>query len=78
MIPYDLNKIKNIPIALFVGADDRISTVTDNRILKDILENNQSLDFYNEYANTGHASFFISSSNNFINDILIKLKEYSS
>jgi len=77
MIPYDLTKIKNIPIALFVGSDDRLATPEDNRILKKTLEQQNVLNFYREYENTGHISFFVSKSNIFMNDVLQKIKEFS-
>ncbi len=79
MIPYDFGKAKNIiPIALFVGSHDRLATVADNRKLKVILEQNNLLNFYREYENTGHLSFFISSSNIFMDDVIQKVTEFSS
>jgi len=78
MIPYDFEKAAKIPIALFVGKNDRLATVEDNRNLKIILEKNNLLNFYQEYDNTGHISFFISKENNFINDVIKKVNEFSS
>ena len=78
MVPYDFTKAKNIPIALLVGMSDRLATVADNRNLKVILEKNNLLNFYREYENTGHLSFFISISNIFMDDIIRKVLEFSS
>lgn len=78
MVPYDFSKAPKIPISLLVGKDDRLATVADNRNLKMILEQHNLLDFYKEYENTGHLSFFISMTNVFIDDVLKKVDEYSS
>lgn len=78
MVPYDFTKAGKIPIALMVGMDDRLATVADNRNLKVILEENKLLNFYREYENTGHLSFFISISNIFMNDVIQKVQEFSS
>jgi len=78
MVPYDFSKAsKKIPIALLVGKDDRLATVTDNRNLKVILENNNILNFYKEYDNTGHLSFFFSISNITTKDAIAKIQEFS-
>lgn len=78
MIPYDLTKPKNIKISLLVGGEDELATTKDNRLFKDILNKNDLLDFYKEYELSGHLSFFISKSNDFMVDLIKKVKEYSS
>lgn len=78
MVPYDFSKAGKIPIALMVGMDDRLATVADNRNLKVILEKYNLLNFYREYENTGHLSFFISVSNIFMDDVVQKVIEFSS
>jgi len=79
MIPYDFSKAsKQIPIALFVGKDDRLASVADNRNLKVILENNKILNYYKEYDSTGHLSFFISISNTVTKDAIEKIREFSA
>lgn len=80
-IPYPLEKIKDIPICLFVGKDDRLATIADNRGLKEVLAKNGSITFYKEYDDMGHATFFLSKTNEHVNDmlpILEKLNENSS
>jgi gastric triacylglycerol lipase len=68
--PYALQNIKNIPISLFVGKNDLLASPEDNRVLKNILSKNGVLEFYKEYDNMGHCTFFISKENNHMNDLL--------
>lgn len=77
-VPYDFSKAAKIPVALFVGTEDRLATVADNRDLKVILEKNNLLNFHREYEKTGHCSFFLSLSNIFMDDLVQKVKEFSS
>jgi lysosomal acid lipase/cholesteryl ester hydrolase len=67
---YDLSLIKHFPIGLFVGENDKLATVEDNRKLKEILIKNNSLKFYKEYEDVGHITFFLSKKNLFMDDIL--------
>jgi pimeloyl-ACP methyl ester carboxylesterase len=76
--PYDLSKIKNLPISLFVGQNDLLATVSDNRVLKEILEKSNVLNFYKEYENMGHATFFLSKTNQHVNDAIPILEKFSS
>ncbi len=76
--PYDLTKIKGLPVGLFVGDDDLLASVGDNRDLKAILEENGSLEFYKEYEKMGHATFFLSKDNKHINDLLPILDKYNN
>jgi pimeloyl-ACP methyl ester carboxylesterase len=73
--PYDLSLIKGLPISLFVGKDDLLATVDDNRGLKTSLEANGVLHFYKEYENTGHLSFFISQTNEHVSDAISVLEK---
>jgi len=77
IISYDFSKAKEITIALFNVSDDRQATIADNRILKSVLDGNKLLSIYKEYENTGHASFFISSSNYFMEDVVMNFKKFS-
>jgi len=72
---YNLHNINGVPISLFVGKDDRLATVEDNRILKEILEKNGALKFYREYDDTGHCSFFISEHNSHIEDMVREIED---
>lgn len=74
---YPLEKISGIPISLFVGKDDELATVKDNRILKEILTKSDVLEFYKEYDGMGHLSFFLSVTNEHLNDMLPILDKYS-
>jgi len=73
-VPFPLENIKGLPITLLVGTDDRLATVADNRILKEILQKQNTLEFYKEYE-MGHASFFLSLLNPHINDLLDSLRK---
>ena len=73
--PYDLSKIQN-KVCLFVGKDDRLSTVADNRILRDILKKNGKLVWHGEYDNLGHLTFFIPKDFSYNKDIMNCLSEF--
>lgn len=73
--PYDISKIKNVPIYLFVGEADLLATVEDNLIFKKLLEKIGVLRFYKEYKGYGHITFFISTNNEHVDDVLEILKE---
>lgn len=73
--PYDLSKIKNIPIGLFVGGHDLLATVTDNRLFKEVLTGNGSLDFYKEYEHMGHSTFFLGKTMEHVNDAIAMLEK---
>ncbi len=75
--PYELSNIKNIPIGLFVGRQDLLATVLDNRNLKAALEFNDVIKFYKEYDNMGHATFFLSENNQHIDDLLNFLERFN-
>jgi lysosomal acid lipase/cholesteryl ester hydrolase len=73
---YDLSAIRDIPIGLFVGADDRLATVNDNRLLKLDLEKSNSLKFYKEYPNMGHVTFFLNKDNVYVDDVVTLLDKF--
>jgi pimeloyl-ACP methyl ester carboxylesterase len=75
--PYDLKNIKNIPIGLFVGRQDLLATVLDNRNLKAALESNDVIKFYKEYDDMGHSTFFLSGTNHHVDDLLNFLEKYN-
>lgn len=76
-VPYKMDNIKNIPIGLFVGKQDLLATVQDNRILRTSLESNGVIRFYKEYEDMGHATFFLSETNKHMDDVLKFLEMYS-
>jgi len=78
MVPYDFTKVKNMKIALFVGGQDELATVKDNRFFKTVLQKNGLLDFYKEYEKMGHLSYFVSIGNEYMVDFVEKVKEYSA
>ncbi len=66
---YDLTKIRN-KICLFVGKNDRLATVADNRILKDLLEKTGKLVWYQELEKMGHLTFFFPSDFSYNDNIM--------
>lgn len=73
---YNLDNISGVPIALFVGKDDKLSTVEDSRILRNKLLSTNVLHFYKEYDNMGHATFFLNKSKEHIDDVLRCLEDF--
>jgi pimeloyl-ACP methyl ester carboxylesterase len=70
LVSYHIENVKDIPIGLFVGKDDRLATVLDNRKLMEELGKNGSVRFYKEYDNVGHSTFILNKDNGYINDVL--------
>lgn len=68
--PYNLDNIKDIPIGLFVGGNDRLATVDDNKNLKVFLDRNNDVKFYDVYDSMGHITYFISKDNCHLKDAL--------
>ncbi len=66
---YKLENITGVPIGLFVGNEDELATVQDNRILKTRLSADV-LKFYKEYEDMGHSTFFLSKTNAYVPDLL--------
>jgi hypothetical protein len=55
---FDLSNIKDIPIALFCGTEDLLSSPGDYKVLARVLQDNNSCVFYKEY-DMGHLAFLI-------------------
>jgi pimeloyl-ACP methyl ester carboxylesterase len=75
--PYNIKNIKGIPIGLFVGNQDLLATIKDNRNLKAALYSNDVIKFYKEYENFGHSSFFISEANPHLQDLINFLEKFN-
>ena len=72
---YDLSKIMN-KVCLFIGKNDRLATIADNRILRDKLISIEKLVFYKEYDNMGHLTFFVPKDFSYNEDIKNCLMEF--
>jgi hypothetical protein len=72
---YDLNKIDN-KICLFVGKDDRLATVADNRPFKETLEKIGKLTFYQEVDKMGHLTFFVPQDFSYNDNIMNCIAEF--
>lgn len=69
----NLQNIKTVPIAMFVGTSDQLATVEDNRWAKTQLS---TLVHYKEYA-LGHLSFMIAKDMSyFTTDVMNILHQY--
>lgn len=74
---YDLSKIRN-KICLFVGKNDRLATVADNRIFKELLEKIGKLVWYQELDKMGHLTFFFPSDFSYNANIMKCLDEFEN
>eukprot|EP00347_Sterkiella_histriomuscorum_P008746 403343911 len=72
-----LENIKEVPIGLFCGENDQISTVEDNRIIRDRLQQNGKLVHYKEYKNIGHSSFMVAKDPQYMKDVIELLQKYN-
>jgi hypothetical protein len=59
--PIPLENIKEFPIAMLAGTEDKLAQIDDVRWLKDKMFGQSSLIFYEEYK-FGHLSFLIPNS----------------
>lgn len=75
---YNLRLIIDFKIGLFVGKDDKLSSIEDSRILRKQLLESNSISFYKEYTNTGHATFFLNKDLEYIHDLLNCLVHFIS
>lgn len=66
----------DVPIALFVGKEDKLSTPEDARLLRNSFMANGSLHFYKEYEGMGHATFFLTKTKEYINDVVRCVKDF--
>lgn len=70
-LEYDLSKIKDIPIILCGGLNDKLTHINDIRWLKSQIEfNNTKFFSYYEFDYMGHASFLLNSNITWFNFIL--------
>lgn len=74
---YMLDNVSQLPIALFVGRDDKLSTVEDTRELRNTLLKSNVLHFYKEYDNMGHATFFLNKHLEYVEDVLRCLNDFN-
>lgn len=74
---YDLEQIRGIPIALFVGDKDILATEHDNASLVKKLSRYNEVKFYKIYQNIGHVTFFISKDNIHVKDALEQIDNFN-
>jgi lysosomal acid lipase/cholesteryl ester hydrolase len=68
---FDLENIKDIPIALIVGKEDRLSNIEDAKLLKSKLLENVKL--YMEVDNLGHTGFIVGNDISWFKNRVMKL-----
>lgn len=73
---YNLLNI-NTKVALFIGSNDKLSTLVDSRLLRNLFIKNDSLFFYKEYKLFGHATFFLNKNIEYIEDVLTCLDYFT-
>lgn len=66
-----MERIKNVPLGLFVGLEDVYGDKADVLTFKNKLS---TLKFYKEYANMDHFSFGIGKNMAYTNDVITLLK----
>ena len=74
-LEYDLSKIKEIPIALFGGKEDKLATEEDIEWLK--LKIGENLVFNKIYEKMGHLSFLMSNDLTWINDAILLIDAFA-
>ncbi len=74
---YDYFSKIDIPICLFVGKEDKLSTPENAREIKTNFWKNGNLHFYREYENMGHATFFLTKTKEYIVDSLRCLEDFN-
>ncbi len=74
-LEYDLSKIKEIPIALFGGKEDKLSTEEDIDWLK--IKIGENLVFNKFYEKMGHLSFLMGNDLTWINDAILLIDAFS-
>lgn len=65
-----------IPVALFVGKEDKLSTPEDARFIRNQFMKEGNLHFYKEYEGMGHATFFLTKTREYINDVIRCIKDF--
>jgi len=74
---YEYSSKIDIPVSLFVGKEDKLSTPEDAREIRNNFWKNGNLHFYKEYDNMGHATFFLTKTKEYINDVMRCLEDYN-
>ena len=73
---YNLNNICDIPIALIIGKEDRLSSVEDARMLREKIKS--SVELYMELDCVGHTGFLVGNDVSwFKNDVMDLILKYS-
>lgn len=73
---FNVDNIRDIPVALFCGTQDLLSSHEDYKWLKDTLEKNRSLAAFHEYP-LGHLGLLMPNDEQNFKDILKVLKDYN-
>ena len=71
---WDLSKV-DVPVSLFVGTEDKLGDVIDNRRLRDELTGVPSK-FYKEYPN-GHVTFVWGKDMSYLQEMELQLRQYN-
>jgi lysosomal acid lipase/cholesteryl ester hydrolase len=71
-----LVNIQDFPVALFAGSEDKLAHISDVRWLKELLERQKSLCFYEEYK-FGHLSFLLPNNLKHFQDIVSLIQRYN-
>jgi lysosomal acid lipase/cholesteryl ester hydrolase len=74
---YNFEDKFEIPVALFVGKEDKLSTPEDARNIRNAFMNNGVLHFYKEYEGMGHATFFLTKTKEYINDVIRCIEDFN-
>jgi lysosomal acid lipase/cholesteryl ester hydrolase len=70
-----LNKIKNVPIGMFVGKNDPLGDPTDDEQVRKMVP---TVDHYQEYKNWDHYSFHVSKDMSYVSDVITYLKKHGN
>jgi lysosomal acid lipase/cholesteryl ester hydrolase len=74
-LEYDLSVIKDMPIILAAGKEDKLASLEDVRWLNEQIKGN--VVYYNEFDDMGHATFMIGKDINWFSDIFEIILKYS-
>jgi pimeloyl-ACP methyl ester carboxylesterase len=72
---YDLKKIKDFPIALLAGENDKLCPIENVEWLRDQLGSNVVL--YRMYKNMGHMTFLMPKNIDWFDDVMTVMKKYT-
>ena len=73
---YEFEDKLEIPVALFVGKEDKLSTPEDARLIRNSFMKNGILHFYKEYEGMGHATFFLTKTKEYLNDVVRCVEDF--